>query len=87
MVRTHAVTLALALLLQRAAAQNCILSLDTVEGRELAVTDFSVPREYILCPNNEYMVGTLDFMNNIENGTGELTLLLCVLFSVHRTRH
>jgi hypothetical protein len=41
-------------------APDCFTDLDNLSERELAVTDLSVPRTLILCPDTDYFMGRLD---------------------------
>jgi hypothetical protein len=70
LLRPSVIPLALTLGLFLQQGRACILSLDTMEEQELTITDYSTVREYILCPNNEYLVGSLDYNNLVQNGTG-----------------
>lgn len=66
--RLSRIVLVLSVLIRDGAA--CILSLDTLAALERSVTDVAVFREYIICPNNEFVVGSMDFTNTLQNGTG-----------------
>jgi hypothetical protein len=62
------------LLLAVAYAQtSCLTSLNSLSLRE-AVVNVSESREYHLCPNTEYFVGTLDYDYNVVNGQEMLPL-------------
>lgn len=49
---------------------QCIPNTWTIFNRESTVTDTSVQRSYILCPNTNYSIGTYDYSYQIVRGTG-----------------
>jgi hypothetical protein len=51
-------------------ASNCIASLNDLEALEVQVTDFSVVREYILCPATTFTVAVQDYYGAIQYSTG-----------------
>ena len=57
---------------------GCITNLDAIVTREARVTDTSIVREYVLCPNTSFYTGDI----NLEGGQSPLTVksnctLLC----------
>jgi hypothetical protein len=71
--------LAVALLFQ--VVQACITSLDTLALQEQSIEDVSISREYILCPNNEFVVGVLNFDDAVQDGQGESYHLIAYITS------
>ena len=50
--------------------QTCLSSTNDLESLEVLVTDYSVERRYILCPQTTYSIGLLDFYGTLQTATG-----------------
>lgn len=51
-------------------SSSCISSTNDLEALESAVTDYSVERQYILCPETTFSIGRLDFYGTLISSTG-----------------
>jgi hypothetical protein len=49
---------------------SCISSTSDLEALEAAVTDYSVERQYILCPATTFSIARLDFYGTLITSTG-----------------
>jgi hypothetical protein len=49
---------------------SCISSTNDLEALEAAVTDYSVERQYTLCPQTTYSIGRLDFYGTLLTTSG-----------------
>ena len=72
MVDFHPIlSLALFLLLHRS-VEGCLATLNELSQTEAEVTDWSVLRTYILCPNTRFGVGRYDYSNHLVDGQDPL---------------
>jgi hypothetical protein len=50
--------------------QSCISDFREIYDQEAQVNDTGVARHYVLCPNQIFVVGKLDFNNHVRLGSG-----------------
>jgi hypothetical protein len=72
----RSVALLLFLLRPMVNGQTCLSSTNDLESLELQVTDYSVERKYILCPQTTYTIGLLDFYGEMQPSTGDAMIQL-----------